>query len=56
MAAGGSELNPKHPVTGKFQHRPATGRGHVEQSSADHAASIPSVGLPVTYFVSKGRG
>lgn len=56
MAAGGSELNPRHPVTQRFQHRPATGKGHIEQSSADHAASIPSVAPSTTHFVSSSKG
>jgi hypothetical protein len=34
------ETNPRHPRTGKFTSNPSTGRGHIEQASADHLREI----------------
>lgn len=44
------ELHPQPRRKGKFQPRPATGKGHKEQSPADLAATIPGQ-ESATYFV-----
>lgn len=51
--ASNPELNPqpRDKTTGQFGPRPATGK---EQSSADHAASIPG-GPSKTHFVADQR-
>ena len=49
------ENNPRPPVQGRSQVAPATGKGHKPLSSADHARSIPSAGVPARHAV-RGDG
>jgi hypothetical protein len=50
------ELNPhavRHP-SGRFAPAPATGKGHKEQTSAEHAAGIPNPAGPPKLHPSNG--
>jgi hypothetical protein len=44
----------RQPGSGRFVPAPATGKGHKEQTSAEHAAGIPSPNGPPALHPSSG--